>query len=143
MYLKALTDDEKQAFLELAYRAARADKILAIEEYELWRSFRWELGLPDERYSVKEISLAEAAARFQSDRSRRIAMVELAGMVMADGVQAPEEHNFLSELAAAFEMDETFVRDCIAWVQRHRAVMTDGRALVDGDPARQTSAAHG
>lgn len=132
MYLKTLTDDEKQAFLELAYRAARADRILAIEEYELWKTFRWETGLLDERYSVRELSVADAAAQFKSDRSRRIAMIELAGMVMADGVTAPEEHAFLDELARAFEFDPDFVQASLAWVRKHADVMKEGQGLIDG-----------
>ncbi|MDB5100303.1 MAG: hypothetical protein JWM80_4724 [Cyanobacteria bacterium RYN_339] len=135
MYLKALSDDEKQAFLELAYLAARADRILALEEYELWRAFRWELGLPDDRYSVRDLSLTEAAAVFKSDRSRRIALVELIGLVMADGVEAPAETGFVQELAGLFGLDGVFVDACFAWVKRHGVVMAEGRGLVDGDPA--------
>ena len=141
MYLKALTNDEKEAFLELAYRAARADRILAMEEYELWRAFRFEVGLPEDRYSVREQSVGEAAARFKSDRSRRIAMIELAGMVMADGVQAPEENTFLREVAVAFSLEEKFVVACVDWIKRHGAMMQEGKALVDGDYARISSPA--
>lgn len=141
MYLKALSADEKQAFLELAYIAARADRILALEEYELWRAFRFELDLPDERYSVRELAVAEAAACFKSDRSKRIALLELVRLVMADGVEAPAENAFIQELAGLFGLDETFVAACFAWVRQHNAVMTEGRGLVDGDPAVVKAAA--
>jgi hypothetical protein len=141
MYLKALSDDEKQAFLELAYMAARADRILALEEYELWRAFRFELGLPDDRYTVRELSLAEAAAVFKSDRSKRIALLELVGLVMADGVEAPAENAFLQELADRFGLDGTYLVACFGWVKRHGAVLAEGRGLVDGDPAVVRAAA--
>jgi hypothetical protein len=141
LYLKALTDDEKKAFLELAYLAARADRILAVEELELWSQFRDEVDLPSERYSVQEQSLEEAASRFHSDRSRRIALIELTGMVMADGVQATQEADFLLRLASIFRLDELFVSRCMAWVTRHRSIVLEGHALADGDNVRQTSTA--
>jgi hypothetical protein len=135
VYLKALTDQEKQAFLELAYLAARADRILALEEFELWRMFRWELGLPDEAYSVRELSLQDAAACFGSDRSRRIALLELVGMIMADGVAVPSENVFLNDLAQAFGLDQAYVQTCFDWVKRHAGIMAEGRSLVDGTAA--------
>jgi hypothetical protein len=141
VYLKALNTDEKQAFLELAYIAARADRILALEELELWQAFREEVELPSEQYTVQEQSLKVAAARFTTDRSRRIALIELTGMVMADGIQAEQEQDFLLGVAAEFGLDESFVARCMAWVTRHATIVSEGRALVDGDAVRQTSPA--
>lgn len=135
MFLKDLTDDEKYAFLELAFLVAHADGDMADVEAEMIAYFRIELGIPEDHYAIQGWDVPSAAATFTTDGSRRAALMELMLVVMADGVAHPGEHLLLVEIAEALGLDEECRERQFTWVQRLMALMATGKRLIEeGDP---------
>jgi uncharacterized tellurite resistance protein B-like protein len=135
MFLKDLNDDERRAFLELAHQVAEVDGDLAGVEAEMLAYFRIELGLDDATYPIQGMAVADAAACFASDESRRAALMELMLVVMADGVAHPGEHALLAEVAEHFAIDDDTAERQFAWVQRLMALVATGKRLIEvGDP---------
>lgn len=139
MFLADLTPDERRAFLELAHRIAHADGDLAQPEAQMLGYYRIELDLDLATHPIQGTPIADAAAVFESDASRRAALMELMLLVMADGVAHPQEHELLVEIEQAMGIDEETAERQFAWVQRLVALIANGKRLIEvGDPYAST-----
>jgi tellurite resistance protein len=135
MFLSELTPNERRGFLELAHLVAHADGDLAFAEAQMLLQYRIELDLYEEDYAIQGVPVVEAAAHFESDASKRAALMELMMVVMADGVAHPQEHELLREIEAALGVDDETSDRQFTWVQRLSALISTGKRLIEvGDP---------
>ena len=135
MFLGELNPNECVAFLELAHAVAQADGDLAAPEAQMLALYRVEVGIPEEMYEVQGVEVEDAAAVFESDISKRAALMELMLLVMADGVAHPQEHDLLQRVQAVFALEDAQAERQFSWVQRLVALVSTGRRLVEvGDP---------
>lgn len=115
MYLDQLSDVEKLAFSRLAYLLI---SYYGIDEHEqkLYCAALGEMGIvePD---IADEIDAALEAAAFATPSSRRIALLELMLLALADGDIEDEEQNMLDAIIAQFGFDAETLEAAWSWVK--------------------------
>jgi hypothetical protein len=114
MYLDLLEDFEKIAFSRLAYTLIAYH---GIEEHEekLYYAALGEMGIgvPD---LDDEVDIYLECQAFGSLASKRIALLELMLLALADGDLETEEQSLLDDIIAAFGFDEDTLQKAWAWV---------------------------
>lgn len=116
MYLDLLSDVEKTAFSRLAYLLI---SYYGIDDHEqkLYYAALSEMGVAEPELDG-EISAAVEAAAFTSPASRRIALLEILLLALADGDIEDEEQNVLDLIIGEFGFDSETLDEAWDWVKR-------------------------
>lgn len=136
MYLDQLLDIEKSAFARLAY-VLIAHYGIEDHEQKLYGAALAEMGLYEADID-DAIDPAVEAAAFQSSRSRRIALLELMLLALADGHVETEEQHILDQLIAEFGFDAETLEQAWEWVRTWYDVRERGAAFLDPSPVPST-----
>ncbi|MGW9607850.1 hypothetical protein, partial [Heyndrickxia sporothermodurans] len=83
MFLRELNQEEKEAFLELAYLIAKIDKNQSIFENSILNKFKTEMGI--DKYSIKGSDIEDILKVFENDRTKNIVLVEILRLIFSDG----------------------------------------------------------
>ncbi|QQP87509.1 TerB family tellurite resistance protein [Skermanella sp. TT6] len=129
MFLSALDDLEKTAFLALADAVIQADYHLAPQEETMLSAMRAEMGLP-ELAEVPEMDIRTAASVIDSRRSRVAVMLELAGLAYSDGEVHAEEEILLSRIGAEFGFTDDELLAQREWVMRQLALASEAKVMM-------------
>lgn len=116
MYLGQLSPVEKVAFSRLSYLLI---SYYGIDEHEqkLYYAALSEMGLVDPDIEG-EIDPGVEAAAFATPASRRVALIELMLLALADGDIEDEEQNVLDIIISHFGFDAEVLEQAWSWVQR-------------------------
>lgn len=110
MFLNELTKNEKDSFMSLSIHAAKANGILADEEKIMLDAYCKEMELLsfDTDYIQSMEAIVDVFA--QSDmHTNKIVMLELLGLVYADGEYDENEQSFINEYAMKVGISEDVV----------------------------------
>lgn len=128
MYLDRLSDVEKIAFSRLAYLLI---SYYGIDDHEqkLYYAALAEMGLgePD---VFDEINPGVEAQAFASPASRRIALLELMLLALADGDIDDDEQNILDLIISQFEFDPETLEQAWNWVKDWYQTYQAGNAFI-------------
>lgn len=128
MFVERLTADERSALVALAERLAMTDGSVTAHEVERLEALRREAG--DVRASSS--NPATLAAAFTSPSSRRIALLELHAIALADLHLHEQEARFLNDLRAAFGVPAAEAEALKSWVIRELALREEAEVLLRG-----------
>ncbi len=128
MYLDQLSDVEKHAFSRLAYLLI---SYYGIDEHEekLYYSALAEMGL-DTPELEGEIDPTIEAKAFSSPASRRIALLELLLLALADGDIEDEEQHMIDFIIQAFGFDAETLDRGWNWVRDWYATYRSGHEFI-------------
>ena len=130
-----LAPAEKDALIDLALLAMRADRSISDEEVELLEDIRLELGL-DEASFVARVKgrpdKARALAAFGTAQARRMAFMELVLITFADGTYDPAESAFIKEVQQALAIPDATRDASFAWGLQMIKLREQARAIVAG-----------
>ncbi|MDB5098532.1 MAG: Tellurite resistance protein TerB [Cyanobacteria bacterium RYN_339] len=114
MYLDLLEDFEKIAFSRLAFKMIA---FTGIDEHEekLYYAALAEMGIGEPDLD-EEVDIHVECEAFRSEDSRRIAMVELMLLALADGDLGEDEQSLLDEIIGAFGFDSATLEQAWTWV---------------------------
>jgi hypothetical protein len=128
MYLDRLNDVEKVAFSRLAYLLI---SYYGIDDHEqkLFYSALGEMGLDGSDLEGEIVPAIEAAA-FQSPAAKRIALLELLLLALADGDLEESEQNVLDVIIAEFSFDEDTLEHAWNWVRDWYQTYQSGNAFI-------------
>jgi len=129
VFLAALNDHQKQAFLTLANAIIHADKRLTPQEEAMLASMRCEMSFPADT-PVPATDMEAAIAAFDRRPSRIAAMLELTGLCLADNDVAPEEENLLARIGNAFGLSDDELLGQRDWVLRQLALSQEARIMM-------------
>ena len=135
MYLGELKEAQKNLFLDLCINLAMSDERFAHEEKTMLKQMCHEMGI-DERYSTEK-SVADAInelAESATDREKRIMIIELAGIIMADNVYHESEKKILKDLSEAFEISFDETEKIIPTISRLYNVYSNFAKFLTGKP---------
>ncbi|WP_025270203.1 hypothetical protein [Hippea sp. KM1] len=105
MFLNKLTDDEKKAFIKLAYYLAKIDKRFSKEEKDIVSSFLREMNMEDPGFNEEEFDLYDVLSNFKRKISKNIVVVELFSLALIDDYMSIEENELLKKVINYFEID--------------------------------------
>lgn len=101
MFLDMLTPEQQGVFLSAARAMANADAHEDEREAELLNAFERETGLTPDTATMAAKDVPESIAAFDSRPRRIAALVELAGVALADGSVHEGERRLLLDVAEA------------------------------------------
>lgn len=114
MYLSQLNTDQKELFLSACIHLSSADGHFSADEKQLVTQLCQEMQIPVRMTAEKEFD--ETVTEFASisgNREKKIAMLELAGVVFADGVFDEAEKEFMIKVAEKFGYEKSVVDETV------------------------------
>ena len=112
MFLNQLNHREKEAFISLSIHAGKANGVLEENEIVMVREYCQEMELP--MYDDKDIApLSDVYGVFKSsdERIKKIVLLEVLGLIYADGNYDEYEKSFVTNFAEAISLSEQTVED--------------------------------
>lgn len=134
MFLNQLLEVEKEAFISLSVQAAKANGILATEEYTMIEEYCREMGISSFDTENSK-SMEEIVGIFQqsSERNKKIVLLEILGLVFSDGEYDTQEKAFIYDYAKKVGLTETDVMQQTELIKKYLAVLKDITEAVDGE----------
>jgi hypothetical protein len=132
MYLSELNVGEKKNFLELAKFSMGVNGEHKAEEQDIYHSFLQECGLVDYQLLKQDKieSVIKVLAR-SSAKAKRIILLELFGILLADGEICSEEADFIQQLTSSLEIDEFEAKRIQRWVIAMNDMVSEGFSLIN------------
>lgn len=128
MYLNRLTDNEKTAFHSLAHAIAAAHAGISPEEKALLEAALHEMKIARPE---RVLPVAEAVGQFESDESRRIALLELTLIATVDDDFDEAEQAVMNQVLEGFGFDEGHIERALAWAESLTALFRTGQRFVE------------
>ena len=131
MYLGLLSKSEQKFFLEIArYSMGLNGEYKEVEE-EILLAYKHECQLPDYK-AYRQDDIEEIIATFNSSakRTKKIVLIELLGIFLADGEVCVNELNFLYTLSKRFNINEDELKKIRHWVETINGVVKEGYELI-------------
>ena len=111
MFLNRLAFVEKEAFISLAVKAAESNGCIADEEYQMIEDYCKEMGIAF--FDSKNLKPMEDVIRIYSeadDQNKRVAVLEIVGLMYADGGYDSKEKEFVDDFANRIGIAQDEVR---------------------------------
>lgn len=130
MFLSNLLHEEKQAFIELASHVAGIDGIVNKSEQVVLEMFKREMEIED--YQIKNLPIDEILSKFESKKSKNIALIELIGLVFADEDGYDEaERNAIKLIKQNFGLSFEKYEEYKSWVLQFNELYNKGLQLIN------------
>jgi uncharacterized tellurite resistance protein B-like protein len=132
MYLHLLSKPEQELFLELAHHAMFTDKKVSVDEKEIFDTYVHECQLfeytlqhkEDLDYVLNELAKSKKMAK-------KLILVELLGVVLADDEYNELEKEFIEKTANAFGVNDYELSRLQRWVEDFNDIVERGFELVN------------
>jgi hypothetical protein len=103
MFLTKLQQEEKEAFLELAYLMATIDGKFSVFENPVIAKYQKEMDLED--YKIKGLAIDDILKVFKEERSKHIVLTEILRLVYSDGILHENEQESITLIKKHFGFD--------------------------------------
>lgn len=137
MFLNLLNNNEKIAFMELAYYAATANGIIDFFEKEMLDSYRKELGVEyigeDFMTKVREIDSCLIQFKDSTAISKKAVYVELLSVCLSDKDFDISEQDFMNRIKRELSLDYSFTEKAFQWTERMMELGKEGTSLICGE----------
>lgn len=114
MFLIKLQQEEKEAFLELAYLMAKIDGKYSIYENPVIAKYKKEMDLED--YIIKDLAIEDILKVFKEERSKHIVLTEILRLVYSDGIVHENEQKSITLIKEHFGFDSNKYATFKDWV---------------------------
>lgn len=132
MYLSELNIGEKKNFLELAHYAMGLNGSHKQEEKEVFLSFVHECALPSYDLSKQEkIESVIKVISKSANKHKRIVLLELFGILLADGDFCEKEADFIEQLSDEMGFEGYEVKKIQRWVEAMNDLFLEGQQLLN------------
>lgn len=131
MFLNQLSDKEKHAFLNLSYFAAKSNGIIEDAENEMIQEYCREMDLAP-FVAETETSMDEIFHVFEesTESNKKIIVLELMGLMYADGDFDEAEREFVNRLVQSFGFETAIVESLEKVLIKYLDVVKEVRAVV-------------
>lgn len=131
MYLELLHKDEQKSFLELARYSMGLNGEYKAEEEEMLLSYKHECQLVEYMANRQdEIEQIISSLKASTIQVKKIILVELLGIMLADGEVCDNESKFLYKLSEELDVSEYEVKRIRRWVEAMNDIVQEGYELV-------------
>lgn len=131
MYLDLLNKQEQEDFLELARYSMGLDGEHKPEEEAILTSYKFECQNVDyTAYRQDQINKIIVSLKASTKKVKKIVLIELFGILLADGEVCDEEAKFVDTLAEAFRIQEYEVKRMQRWVEAMNDIFQEGFELI-------------
>lgn len=131
MYLMKLENNEKFAFLKLAYYIANIDGELDLEEINVIEEYCAEMGLEDIDMDLEGFNLQEVLKEIKSARSQKITLLELMVLIHSDDKFHKFESKVITDIAMAFNITQHQLDIYSQWGKMTSALFLQGELFIE------------
>lgn len=126
MFLNQLTLLEKESFLALSVKGAEANDEITVEEYAMLEEYCKEMGIAffDTR-NVKEMEQLVAIFRDSEESHKRIVLLELLGLLHADGKFDEKEERFAKDFAKEIGLEEKEINTLRSLLEKYLTLVKE------------------
>lgn len=130
MFLNLLNKSQKRLFLELAVRATEANGVVEIEEKNMLKEFALEMQ-ETPVYSTEKSTedLLKLIKKDSSEKSLKIVVFEILGIMYSDKVYDSEEKEFIDNMVKAFELpqdlSEKYNQLIVRYASLYKEILTE------------------
>jgi tellurite resistance protein len=114
MFLTKLQQEEKEAFLELAYLMATIDGKFSVFENPVIVKYQREMDLED--YKIKGLAIDDILKVFKEERSKHIVLIEILRIVYSDGIVHENEQDSIRLIKEHFGFDPNKYASFKDWI---------------------------
>jgi tellurite resistance protein len=114
MFLTKLQQEEKEAFLELAYLMATIDGKFSVFENPIIMKYQKEMDLED--YKIKGLAIDDILKVFKEERSKHIVLIEILRIVYSDGIVHENEQKSIRLIKEHFGFDPNKYASFKDWI---------------------------
>ncbi|MFW5966155.1 MAG: TerB family tellurite resistance protein [Persicimonas sp.] len=141
MFAYHLTFDEKEALLRLVGHLATADREVSPQERKFVSNLAHDLNVSAQGVfeGLDETSLEQLCEQFERDSARKLAIVQLVDLGLADNEYFAEEKAGVREVAERMGISEEEVERIERWVSKGRAWQEEGRELLGLESGQKVS----
>jgi len=131
MYLNVLNKDEQKDFLELARYSMGLNGEYKSEEERILTNYKFECHLA-EYTACRQDDIEEIINTFSKStkKIKKIILIELFGILLADGEVCDKEASFVDTLSIKFDMEDYEVSRIQRWVQAMNDIVQEGFELI-------------
>lgn len=132
MFLNRLDFVEKEAFISLAVKAAESNGGIADEEYQMIEDYCKEMGIAF--FDAKNLKPMEDVIRIYSeadDQNKRVAVLEIVGLMYADGGYDSKEKEFVDDFANRIGIAQDEVRKIEDTVMKYIGITRELFACIE------------
>jgi hypothetical protein len=115
MFLTKLQQEEKEAFLELAYLMATVDGKFSVFENPIIAKYKKEMDLDD--YKIKGLAIDDILKVFKEERSKHIVLTEILRLVYSDGIVHETELESITLIKEHFGFDANKYANFKDWIE--------------------------
>lgn len=117
MYLSELSSKQKQLFLDVCISLSKADNDFAEEEKRVIDSLCDEMNIAPKYETISDsVACLNEICSISNNREKRIVVIELLGIVMADNKIAPEEEKFMMNVLDIFGIQRDELKSAVELV---------------------------
>ena len=126
MFLNQLTTAEKEAFISLSVHAANANGIVDEAEYEMLEEYCKEMGIAFfDAKNVLGMDKIESVFKDATSRNKKIALLEILGLLHADGNYDNKESDFIINYSQKIGLSEADVKKYSGFVNRYLSLVKE------------------
>lgn len=131
MFLQELNNRERNDFLELATYAMKVDGELHSAEINIINTFRLEMN--KENYEVEGKELIFLLKRFDmsTKKIKKIVLIELFGVLLADGIYDEFEKSFIDEVIKVWNIKKREISKIQNWVEDFNDLVSEGYEFIN------------
>jgi len=131
MFLNILKKNEKVAFLELAHNIARSNGNFSNKQKEIISTYCFEMQINDIAYAANKFDLKETLNKFTTNKSKKIAFLEIMALIYSDNIVHKEEQKIIDIMLELFGFSQVLANIYLEWTKTILAVSEQGKLLIE------------
>ena len=131
MLLMKLRNEEKFAFLDLAYYIANVDGEFEKEEKDIIEMYCAEMGIENVQHDINNFNLEETLDKIKTSESQKIAILELMVLAHADDKFHRFEENIACQVANHYNISENKIKTYSQWGKMTSALYSQAKLFVE------------
>ena len=133
MLLMQLKNNEKFAFLNLAYYIANIDGEFEQEEKDIIEEYCAEMGIDNVSYDLEKFNLEDTLNKILSSKSKKIVLLELMILIHSDDKFHRFEQGVIDKIANQFDVSQNQLNIYSQWGKMASSLYQQGNLFLEND----------
>jgi len=129
-----LKNEEKFAFLCLAYYIANIDGEFEKEEKDIIEEYCAEMGIESREYHTNKFNLEETLQKIKTPKSQKIVLLELMILIHSDDKFHRFEQNVIDKIANYYHISQNRINTYSQWGKMASALYSQGKLFLEEEP---------
>ena len=133
MLLMKLKNEEKFAFLGLAYYLAHIDGEFEKEEKDIIQEYCAEMGIESIEYNMDNFDFEETIKKIKTPKSQKIVILELMILIHSDDKFHKFEQDVINKIANSFQISQNKLYIYSQWGKMSSSLYLQGKLFLEDE----------